>query len=99
MKTWLSHDSGRNDLREFLTTRRARITPQQAGLPVFGATRRVTGLRREEVVLLAGISVEYYTRLERGGAGGVSDSVLDGLVHALQLDEAERDHLPGQRRR
>src|SRR4051812_1408251 len=85
--------AGSNDLREFLTTRRARITPEQAGLPVYGANRRVTGLRREEVALLAGISVEYYTRLERGSVGGVSDSVLDGLVHALQLDEAERDHL------
>ncbi len=87
------HDSTRNDLREFLTTRRAKITPEQAGLPVYGANRRVTGLRREEVALLAGISVEYYTRLERGSVGSVSDGVLDGLVHALQLDEAERDHL------
>lgn len=86
-------DSITNDLREFLTTRRARITPLQAGLPVYGANRRVTGLRREEVALLAGISVEYYTRLERGSVGGVSDGVLDGLAHALQLDEAERDHL------
>ena len=83
----------KNDLREFLSTRRAKITPQQAGLPVFGANRRVTGLRREEVALLAGISVEYYTRLERGQVGGVSESVLDGVAHALQLDEAERDHL------
>jgi transcriptional regulator with XRE-family HTH domain len=87
------HDSSSNDLREFLTTRRARITPEQAGLPVYGANRRVTGMRREEVALLAGISVEYYTRLERGSVGSVSDGVLDGLVHALQLDEAERDHL------
>jgi transcriptional regulator with XRE-family HTH domain len=83
----------RNDLKEFLTTRRAKLTPQQAGLPVYGANRRVTGLRREEVALLAGISVEYYTRLERGSVGSVSDGVLDGLVHALQLDDAERDHL------
>lgn len=92
-----TNDSGRSDprsdLREFLTTRRAKITPEQARLPVYGANRRVTGLRREEVALLAGISVEYYTRLERGNVGSVSDSVLDGLVHALQLDEAERDHL------
>src|SRR5690242_17041342 len=87
------NDPGRTDLRDFLTTRRAKITPEQAGLPVYGANRRVTGLRREEVALLAGISVEYYTRLERGSVGSVSDSVLDGLVHALQLDEAERDHL------
>jgi transcriptional regulator with XRE-family HTH domain len=88
-----TNDPSRNDLKEFLTTRRAKITPEQAGLPVYGANRRVTGLRREEVALLAGISVEYYTRLERGTFGSVSDSVLDGLVHALQLDEAERDHL------
>ena len=85
--------AAKDDIREFLTTRRARITPEQAGLPVYGANRRVTGLRREEVSLLAGISVEYYTRLERGSVGSVSDGVLDGLVHALQLDEAERDHL------
>ena len=71
----------------------ARLTPEQAGLPVYGANRRVAGLRREEVALLAGISVEYYTRLERGNVGGVSDSVLEGVAHALQLDEAERDHL------
>jgi transcriptional regulator with XRE-family HTH domain len=85
--------SAKDDLRNFLATRRAKLTPQQAGLPVYGANRRVTGLRREEVALLAGISVEYYTRLERGNVGGVSDSVLDGLCHALQLDDAERDHL------
>ncbi|GAA2157548.1 transcriptional regulator with XRE-family HTH domain [Humibacillus xanthopallidus] len=82
-----------NDLKEFLTTRRAKITPEQSGLPLYGANRRVAGLRREEVALLAGISVEYYTRLERGSVGNVSEGVLDGLVHALQLDEAERDHL------
>ncbi|WGT47347.1 helix-turn-helix transcriptional regulator [Tessaracoccus lacteus] len=81
------------ELREFLASRRARITPDQAGLPVYGANRRVTGLRREEVALLAGISVEYYTRLERGIVGSVSESVLDGLAHALSLDETERDHL------
>jgi transcriptional regulator with XRE-family HTH domain len=83
----------KDDLRDFLVTRRAKLTPQEAGLPIFGANRRVTGLRREEVALLAGISVEYYTRLERGNVGGVSESVLDGVVHALHLDEAERDHL------
>jgi transcriptional regulator with XRE-family HTH domain len=83
----------RNEIREFLTSRRARITPEQAGLPAYGSNRRVSGLRREEVALLAGISVEYYTRLERGTATGVSDSVLDGLARALQLDEAERAHL------
>ena len=82
-----------DDIREFLTTRRAKITPTQAGLPVYGANRRVSGLRREEVAILAGISVEYYTKLERGNVGSVSEGVLDGLVHALQLDDAERDHL------
>jgi len=83
----------RKDLREFLGTRRARITPQQAGLPAYGGHRRVPGLRREEVALLAGVSVEYYTRLERGNANGVSDSVLESLVRVLQLDDAERAHL------
>jgi len=84
----------RREIREFLSTRRARITPEQAGLPVYGgARRRVSGLRREEVALLAGISSEYYTRLERGNATGVSESVIDGIAHALQLDEAERAHL------
>ena len=83
----------RKDLREFLGTRRARITPQQAGLPAYGGQRRVPGLRREEVALLAGVSVEYYTRLERGNAGGVSESVLEALVRVLQLDDAERAHL------
>jgi len=84
----------RTEIREFLSTRRAKISPEQAGLPVYGgARRRVSGLRREEVALLAGISTEYYTRLERGNAIGVSDSVIDGIAHALQLDEAERTHL------
>jgi transcriptional regulator with XRE-family HTH domain len=84
----------RDEFRDFLTSRRARITPDQAGLPVYGGTnRRVPGLRREEVALLAGVSVEYYTRLERGNARGVSESVLDNLARALQLDEAERAHL------
>lgn len=85
--------TAKNDLRDFLTTRRAKLTPDQAALPVYGANRRVTGLRREEVALLAGISVEYYTRLERGSVGTVSEGVLDGIAHALQLDDAERDHL------
>jgi transcriptional regulator with XRE-family HTH domain len=82
-----------DDVREFLRTRRARITPQQAGLPVFGLDRRVAGLRREEVALLSGISIDYYVRLERGNLRGVSDSVLDSLVRALQLDDAERAYL------
>jgi transcriptional regulator with XRE-family HTH domain len=83
----------RNDVRDFLATRRAKITPQQAGLPTYGGHRRVAGLRREEVALLAGVSVDYYTRLERGNLSGASDSVLESLGRALQLDEAERAHL------
>src|SRR5829696_4105515 len=85
--------SPRADLRDFLVSRRSKLTPEQAGLSVYGGNRRVTGLRREEAAMLAGISVEYYTRLERGSVGEVSDSVLEGVAHALQLDEAERDHL------
>ncbi|MER8073615.1 helix-turn-helix transcriptional regulator [Streptomyces sp. NPDC094034] len=81
------------EAREFLSTRRARITPEQAGLQVYGGNRRVTGLRREEVALLAGMSVDYYIRLERGNLGGASDSVLESLAHALQLNEAERAYL------
>jgi len=80
-------------MREFLTSRRARVTPDQAGLPAYGSNRRVQGLRREEVAILAGISVEYYTRLERGNAAGMSESVVEGLSRALQLDEAEQTHL------
>jgi transcriptional regulator with XRE-family HTH domain len=83
----------RSEIREFLGSRRARITPEQAGLPVYGGNRRVTGLRREEVAMLAGVSIDYYVRLERGNLAGASDAVLDSLVRALQLDEAERDHL------
>jgi transcriptional regulator with XRE-family HTH domain len=82
-----------DEIREFLTTRRAKLTPERSGLPTYGRHRRVAGLRREEVALLAGISVEYYTRLERGNARGVSDDVLDAVSGALQLDEAERAHL------
>jgi len=80
------------DIAEFLTKRRARITPEQAGLPTYGK-RRVPGLRREEVASLAGVSVEYYKRLERGNVSGVSELVLDALARALELDEAERAHL------
>lgn len=83
----------RADAREFLSSRRAKITPEMAGLPTYGGRRRVAGLRREEVALLAGVSVDYYTRLERGNLSGVSESVLDSLARALQLDEAERAHL------
>jgi transcriptional regulator with XRE-family HTH domain len=83
----------RNEIRDFLISRRARITPEQAGLPVYGGNRRVSGLRREEVAMLAGVSVDYYIRMERGNARGVSDSVLENLARALHLDEAERAHL------
>src|SRR5438270_8676775 len=82
-----------NEIREFLITRRARITPDQAGLRAYGNRRRVTGLRREEVAMLAGISVEYYTQLERGTVRGVSEDVLDAIARALQLDDVERTHL------
>lgn len=81
------------EVRAFLATRRARITPEEAGLPAYGGNRRVPGLRREEVAMLAGVSVDYYTRLERGNLGGVSEAVLDSLAEALQLDDAERGHL------
>ncbi len=84
---------GKDDIREFLVSRRAKITPEQAGLPAYGTNRRVSGLRREEAAMLAGISVEYYTRLERGNTRGVSEDVLEGIARALQLDEAERAHL------
>lgn len=83
----------RDDLREFLTSRRERLTPAEAGLPDFGGRRRVKGLRREEVALLAGMSTEYYVRLERGNGAGVSGAVLDGISRALRLDEAEHAHL------
>ena len=88
-----SRNDVRAEIRQFLTTRRAKLTPERAGLPAYGGNRRVPGLRREEVALLAGISIEYYTRLERGSARGVSEEVLDGIGRALQLDEVERAHL------
>ena len=96
-----------SEIREFLASRRAKVTPEQAGIPRYGRHRRVSGLRREEVALLANISVEYYTRLERGNGRGVSDEVLESVSRALQLDEAEHAHLldlvrasgPGQRPR
>ena len=79
-------------MHEFLTSRRAKITPEQAGLPTAGR-RRVPGLRRGEVAALAGMSVEYYAKLERGSLAGVSASVLEAIARALQLDDAERAHL------
>ena len=83
----------RTEIKEFLSSRRARLTPERAGLPAYGGNRRVKGLRREEVALLAGVSVDYYVRMERGSLAGASDGVLDALAVALQLDEAEHDHL------
>lgn len=80
-------------ISEFFKTRRSHLTPEQAGVPVYGFNRRVSGLRREEVALLAGVSVDYYTRIERGNVAGVSISVLDALSRALQLTEVEREHL------
>jgi hypothetical protein len=85
--------SSASEIREFLTSRRARITPALAGLPAGCRQRRVKGLRREEVAVLADVSVEYYTRLERGNASGVSADVLDAVSRALRLDDAERAHL------
>jgi transcriptional regulator with XRE-family HTH domain len=82
----------RTEIREFLTSRRAKLKAADVGLPDYG-TRRVPGLRREEVAVLAGVSVPYYTRLERGDLAGASDSVLDALARALRLDDAERAHL------
>ena len=83
----------RSEVREFLSSRRARLKPEQAGLPVYGTNRRVPGLRREEVAMLAGLSSDYYVQLERGRLSGVSESVLNAVANALQLDEAERTHL------
>ena len=82
----------RAEVREFLMSRRAKITPETAGLPA-GGNRRVPGLRRSEVATLAGVSVEYYSRLERGTIAGASSSVLESLARALQLDDTERAHL------
>ena len=103
----MGHIDPRAEVREFLSSRRARITPEQAGLPAYGGNRRVKGLRREEVALLAGVSIDYYVRMERGNLSGASDGVLDAVSRALRLDEAEREHLfalaraaaPGPRRR
>ena len=81
-----------SDVREFLMSRRAKLTPERAGLPS-GANRRVAGLRRTEVATLAGVSVEYYAKLERGAIAGASSSVLEAIARALQLDDSERTHL------
>jgi transcriptional regulator with XRE-family HTH domain len=82
----------RDEVRDFLVSRRAKVTPDQVGLPA-GHNRRVPGLRRSEVAALAGLSVEYYAKLERGAIDGASEQVLDAIARALQLDDAEREHL------
>ncbi|WP_344250356.1 helix-turn-helix transcriptional regulator [Isoptericola hypogeus] len=83
----------KDDVREFLISRRAHVTPQEVGLPTYGEDRRVPGLRREEVAELAGVSLDYYIRLERGTVRGASDSVLNAIARALRLNDLERDHL------
>ena len=82
-----------SEVRDFLVSRRARLTPEQVGVPTFGGVRRVPGLRREEVAHLAGVSVDYYNRLERGKATNISPEVLDAVARALQLDAVEHEHL------
>jgi len=86
-------DDNRAEVHHFLTSRRARVSPEQAGLPAGGGHRRVPGLRRGEVAALAGVSVEYYSKLERGNLRGASEEVLDALARALRMDESERAHL------
>ncbi|MFE7571549.1 helix-turn-helix transcriptional regulator [Streptomyces sp. NPDC057539] len=81
------------DVQQFLTEMRARLTPEEAGVTVFGGERRVPGLRREEVAQLAGVSTAYYTRMERGNLRGVSESVLRSLARTLRMDKAETQHL------
>src|SRR5246127_159754 len=83
----------RAEVREFLSSPRARLSPRDAGLIAYGGNRRVPGLRREEVAMLAGVSVDYYVRLERGHIAGASEEVLDAVARALRLDEAERTPL------
>lgn len=94
-----------NGLGDFLRTRRAAVSPEDAGIPNWG-TRRVPGLRREELAQLAGISINYYTRLEQGQSSNASDAIIEALARALQLDDDERAHLfalarpvPAKRRR
>lgn len=84
--------NNQSEVRDFLMSRREKVTPDQVGLPA-GSNRRVKGLRRSEVAILAGVSVEYYTRIERGAISGVSPEILDAVSKALLLDDAERAHL------
>ncbi len=85
-------NANRADIRDFLASRRAKLSPEQVGLPA-GGRRRVAGLRREEVAVLAGVSTEWYSRLEKGHIGGVSEDVLEAVARTLQLDEDERTYL------
>src|SRR4030088_3220949 len=82
-----------DELGDFLRTRRAALSPGATGVPTYGAPRRVPGLRREEVAQLAGVSVNYYTRIEQGESHQMSDSVMEAIANALRLDESERLHL------
>jgi len=82
-----------NELRDFLVSRRAAISPETVGLPAASSARRVSGLRREEVAILAGVSVDYYVKLEQGRATNVSEQVLEAIESALRLDDLERKHL------
>lgn len=92
MTDMTNQDELRQQIRDFLTSRRNRLTPGDVGIPDHGR-RRVAGLRREEVALLAGISVEYYTKLERGDATGASPSIVNAVAHVLRLTDVEREHL------
>ncbi|MEV7444605.1 helix-turn-helix transcriptional regulator [Streptomyces sp. NPDC091204] len=85
--------NGTSQLGDFLRTRRSQLRPDAAGVPTYGERRRVPGLRREELALLAGVSASYYTRLEQGHSLGASPEVLDAIAQALRLDESERRHL------
>lgn len=90
--TYAGGMDNRSEVREFLMSRRARLTPEAAGI-ITGGNRRVPGLRRSEIATLAGVSVEYYAKLERGAIAGASAAVLDAVARALQLDDTERAHL------
>lgn len=85
--------NSRSEISNFLTSRRARLSPEDAGVPLYSGSRRVPGLRREEVAHLAGVSSDYYARLERGKISGASREVLEAVARALQLDDDEREHL------
>ncbi|MEU8575291.1 helix-turn-helix domain-containing protein [Streptomyces asoensis] len=87
--------TGKTQLGDFLQSRRSQLSPEDVGVPTYGERRRVPGLRREELALLAGVSASYYTRLEQGHSQGASSEVLDALAGALRLDESERRYLHG----